>query len=287
VSRARHFTCVLDRSTAAVPAALRGACERRGIEYREVEAPNFDFDPAERLPAGDLLYRPATSLAAMRVEQFLFAPGVATFYAGSDDRIFFVGTSQPLAFERAGIRVPKTVYCASRDYDLLDRFAQRVGGLPLLAKMGGQAGAGVVILESHRALYSFVDYALSIGRPPMLTAFLANTRPWRVVVVGDRCVAAAELVCIHGDFRAIAHGGSGSFTTEPPSAVAAAAVAAVKATRLEFGGVDILDTADGPYVLESNFPCFFPEAELLAGIDVSGAMVDHLIRKAIALESTT
>ena len=109
----------------------------------------------------------------------------------------------------------------------------------------------------------------------------------RVVVVGDRCVAAAELVCIHGDFRAIAHGGSGSFTTEPPSAIAAAAVAAVKATRLEFGGVDILDTADGPYVLESNFPCFFPEAELLAGIDVSGAMVDHLIRKAIALESTT
>jgi glutathione synthase/RimK-type ligase-like ATP-grasp enzyme len=262
---------------------LRTACERRGIEYRDIEARDFDFDPTQRLPAGDLLYRPATSLAAMRVEQFLFAPGVATFYAGSDDRVFFVGTSQPIAFERAGIRVPTTVYCASPDRDLLDQLAQRLGGYPLLAKMGGQAGAGVVFLESYRALYSFVDYALSLNHPPMLSAFIATTRQWRVIVVGERCVAANELIFRHGDFRAVGHGGS--FTIEPPGAVAAAAVAAVRATRLEFGGVDVLETADAAYVLESNFPCFFPEAELLAGIDVSGAMVDHLIRKADAFEA--
>ena len=262
---------------------MKNACERRAVEYREILAPDFDFDPASRLPAGDLLYRPATSLAAIHVEQFLFAPGVATFYAGAHDRIFFVNVSQVLAFERAGVRVPKTIYCASSKRELLKLWAERLGGYPLLAKMGGQAGTGVVMLETYRALCSFVDYALAINRPTMLSAFIADAVHWRILVVGERAVSGAVLALPPDDFRAISP--AGTFTREPPAQLAEAAVAAVRATRLEFGGVDVLECSDGPYVLESNFPCYFPEAELQAGIDVSGMMVDHLIRKAEAFES--
>jgi hypothetical protein len=34
------------------------------------------------------------------------------------------------------------------------------------------------------------------------------------------------------------------------------------------------------YVLESNFPFYTPHAQLIGGIDVAGAMLDHLLRKA-------
>jgi len=54
----------------------------------------------------------------------------------------------------------------------------------------------------------------------------------------------------------------------------------VRALRLELGGVDILVRDDALYVLESNFPFYTPHAQVIGGIDVSGAMLDHLLRKA-------
>ena len=58
------------------------------------------------------------------------------------------------------------------------------------------------------------------------------------------------------------------------------AVSAVQAIRRELGGVDILEHPSGRlYLLEANFPCYFPQAQVVAGIDVAGAMVDHLLTK--------
>jgi len=37
------------------------------------------------------------------------------------------------------------------------------------------------------------------------------------------------------------------------------------------------------YVLESNFPFYTPHAQVIGGIDVTGAMIDHLLRKAKTL----
>jgi hypothetical protein len=271
---------VNDRADSRALNLLREACDARDVEYVEVDAPSFDYEPARQLAPGDLLYRPATSLTAIRVEQFLHAPGVATFYGGDDDRLFFVSTAQPLHFERAGIPVPTTIYCGSRDRALLDGWAERLGGYPILAKMGGQGGIGVILLESPAALYSFVDYVLELGRHPMLTAYIRDAVLWRVVVVGSRPVAAYTCYVKDGDFRATDTNEASVFTTEPPAAPAALAVRAVEVMRVETGGVDILEGADGCYVLESNFPCFFPLATIKAGIDVAGPMVDHLLRKA-------
>jgi len=266
----------------SVTRLLREACEQRGVEYLEVSPTAFAYDRAARLASGDLMYRPSSSIAAHRTEQFLHAPGVATFYAGDDDRLFFVGVAQELLFERAGIDRPATIHCASADRTLLASWAARLGGYPLLAKMGGQAGTGVVMLESFRALCSFVDFALSLKREPVLSEFIDRAVLWRAVVVGDRVVAAYTCKASPGDFRAVDP--DGGFTTDPPADVAKAAIAAVRATRLELGGVDVLARDGRCYVLESNFPCYFPHAQLHAGIDVAGAMIDHLVRKAEARE---
>jgi hypothetical protein len=274
------FTCVNDRAHEEMLGPLRDACRSRGVAYRQVEARAFDFDPAGRLSAGDLMFRPVTTQLALRVEQFLYAPGVATFYGGSNDRIFFLAISQPLLFARAGLAVPPTIYCATSDRAQLDSWVKRLGGYPVLAKMGGQGGVGVVMLASQPALYAFVDYALGIGREPALSAFVRDALMWRVLVVGERAVAAYTCYPGDGDFRAGSTNDASVFTTEPPPAVGKLAVDAVRATRLEFGGVDVLETVDGCYVLESNFPCNFYWAEIEGGIPVAGPMLDHLIAKA-------
>jgi glutathione synthase/RimK-type ligase-like ATP-grasp enzyme len=59
------------------------------------------------------------------------------------------------------------------------------------------------------------------------------------------------------------------------------AVRAARSLKLEFSGVDLLQTPSGQiFALEANFPCYFPQAQLVAGIDISGMMIDHLLEKA-------
>jgi len=54
----------------------------------------------------------------------------------------------------------------------------------------------------------------------------------------------------------------------------------LQALRLELGGVDILEHASGRrYLLEANFPCYFALPETIAGVDVSGALIEHLVAK--------
>ena len=47
--------------------------------------------------------------------------------------------------------------------------------------------------------------------------------------------------------------------------------------------MDILEDARGRlFLLEANFPCYYPQAQLVAGTDIAGMMLDHLLKKAQA-----
>lgn len=280
MKNSRTFGCVTERVARTTLDLLQDSCRKRAVEYIEIDAQRFNYDEAAVLSAGDMLYRPASTPAALRVEQFVYAPGVATFYAGPDDRIFFVPTTQPLHFKRAGLPIPTTVFCGSADRELLKAWIVRLGGFPLLAKMGGQAGVGVVMLDSYPSLCSFVDYAIANNRHPTLTAYIKDAVLWRVVVVGERAIAAYTCCAEPGDFRAYIPEGVETFTTDPPLKLATLAVEAVRALHLELGGVDILARDGGAYVLESNFPFSFQRAQLTYGFDIAAAIVDHLLRKA-------
>ncbi len=275
-----RFYCVNDAVPVETIDLLRGACATRDIPFVEVDAPSFDFDPDRRLTAGDLLYRPAVSPAAGWVEQFLYAPGVATFYRDADG-IFFDPSCAPLLFQHAGLPTARTVYASTTDRTLLKQFVEHVGGLPVIVKMlGGEGGVGVMRVESLPALYSLMDFAHALGRAPLICAYVDDSVHWRVVVVGDRAVAAYRNPPEVDDFRTYASDDTHDVTANPDPALAEVAVRAVAALHLEFGGVDILRHPTGRlYVLEANFPCYFPHAQRVAGIDIAGTMLDFLLAK--------
>lgn len=261
-------------------ALLRQACAERSVEYLEVHAPSFAFDPAARLQAGDALYRPAVSLAAIRVEQFLWTEGVATFHADREG-LFFGSSNYPLLFQRAGLPVPRTIPVNGTDRGLLRAHVEAVGGLPVIIKLpGGSGGVGTIQVDSLPGLFSTLDFLLAQGLQPMLSAFVDNALHWRAVVIGDRCIATYRNLQETDDFRSYASGDRADFTAAPPAALGELAVRAVQALRLEFGGVDLLEHPSGRlYVLEANFPCFFADPQTVAGIDVAGMMLDHLMAK--------
>lgn len=66
----------------------------------------------------------------------------------------------------------------------------------------------------------------------------------------------------------------------PPAGLAAIAGAAAAALRLEFGGADVMESPGGALTLaEFNFPCFFADQQEATGIDIAGAIIDHLLAK--------
>jgi hypothetical protein len=263
---------------------LREACAARGIPFEAIEAKTFSFEPAKKLAAGDMLYRAAVSNASSRVEQFLFTPSVSAFYA-QPNGVYFGVNSQTILVEAAGIPIPRTVYLASADPSALRAHADQLGGFPVVVKvLGRSSGIGVMLAESMKSLKPMVDFILAQGHNPLLCQFIPDALHWRLIVVGDSVIASYRNKRGEDDFRSAGPTDPADFEAMPSARIIDIAVRAVKACGLEFAGVDVLeDSIGGAWFLEANFPCYFPHAQVRAGVDIAGKMVDFLALKARSL----
>lgn len=282
------FCCVNDNVPTETTALLQAACVSRGVDYLEIDARFFNYDPEKILSRGDLLFRPAVSLAAIRVELFLYRDGVATFRTGAQDDIYFDCSYWPLLLARAGVPIPRTIPCATTQRDLLRGYVDRLGGFPIVVKcLGGSGGIGVMRVESFPALFSLTDYLLAQGVSPLLCTYIEDATHWRVIVVGNHAIAAYRNLLEIDDFRTYAGTDPADYHQAVPPMIAEVAIQAVHALRLEHGGVDILEHKSGRvYVLEVNYPCYFPPAQQVLGIDIAGTMLDHLLVKALTLKQS-
>ncbi len=276
-----RFVCVNDAVPPQTSNALEAACRARGIEFLDIDARSFDYAPERQLCAGDLMYRPAASAAAVRVEQFLWNQGVVTFHTRADG-VFFSTQASTFRFERAGLPVPRTVSCSTANRKRIEQYAAHVGGFPLIVKMPGLSnGIGVMRVDSLPALFSLLDYELRQSANPLLIQYIPDAINWRLIVLGERVIAWYCKAPTENDFRARVTGNPSEFEPVPDAALQEVAVRATQALNLEFAGVDILEQADGKiFLLEANFPCYFFHAQQFGGVDVAGMMVDYLASKA-------
>jgi hypothetical protein len=281
-----QLTTIVDRSLPReTTSLLRDACDARGIVYREIEARFFDYSGAQRLPPGAMLFRPAVSRAAQHVEEFLVASNVATFH-GECEGTFFPCAAPEQVRQRAGIEGPRCFPVASTEQTLLDSFVERLGGFPVVLKVpGGEGGLGVMRVDGMVTLVSLVDYLVRAqGHVPLLSAYIPDAVHHRVIVVGDQAVASYENPIRDGDFRSIPSLEPEAYSGTVAPALGQIAVAATRAERLAFAGVDLIVHPTGRvYVLEVNYPCYFAQATLGGGIDVAGRMVDYLVARALQL----
>jgi hypothetical protein len=263
---------------------IDAAAARRGIATELVDAPRFDFSPERGLCPGDMVYRPAISMHATRVEQHLWTPQIASFDLDPDGPLF-ANINAMTTFARAGLPVPRTYWLASGNRALIQTYVEALGGFPIVVKaLGYSRGVGTIRADSLASLYSIVDYALVQGTKPLLTSYVEDAVHWRVVVVGYAAVASYRNVLDEGDFRTSGSDDLDDYRAPPPEGAEALAVAACRALRHAHGGVDLLEHPSGRlYLLEANYPCYYATAQLEAGVDVAGAMVDWLLRRAIAL----
>jgi len=265
---------------------VRAACVSRAVSFIEVHAPLFDYNPDLRLERGTLLFRPAVSPAAVRVEQFLYNEGVATLYEPPDS-IFFYGSPSQLIVQRAGLATPRGVFCPVADRELLRSYVIRLGGFPIIVKVPGHScGVGTMRVDSFPSLISLVDLLVARNLLPELHAYVPDAIHWRLTVVGRRVVSAYKNALRPDDFRTRISEDPRDYHSEVGPGLVRFAVRAVEALRVEFGGVDVLEHASGRlYFLEANFPAYFANAQQRGGHDIAGAIIEHLLTKAIGLET--
>ena len=181
----------------------------------------------------------------------------------------------------AGVRIPRTVL--ARGGGDVKELVEQVGGLPAILKLiQGTQGVGVMIAHSLAEVESILSTLWDLGQQILLQEFVAEARgrDLRALVVGERVVGAMRREARRGEFRSNLHRGGFGSSVELSDECAQLAVRAARVLGLEVAGVDLLESAEGPKVVELNSSPGFEGLERATSVDVAGAIVDRAARLA-------
>jgi len=103
-------------------------------------------------------------------------------------------------------------------------------------------------------------------------------RDYRLFVVGGRVLAAIERQAAEGDWRSNVARGAAAVPFDAPAGWQQLAIRAAAAIEADYAGVDLLQGPDGTvYVLEVNGIPGWEGLQRATGVDVAGAIVDHVV----------
>ncbi|MBN2595479.1 30S ribosomal protein S6--L-glutamate ligase [Labilibaculum sp.] len=154
---------------------------------------------------------------------------------------------------RAGVGLPRTVFTNyTKD---VNHVIQSVGGTPLVLKLlEGTQGLGVVLAETQNAATSVIEAFNGLKARVIAQEFIKESKgaDIRAFVVDGRVVGAMKRQAIKGEFRSNLHRGGSATIIELTDEEENTAIKAAKAMGLGIAGVDMLQSANGPLVLEVN-----------------------------------
>ena len=176
-----------------------------------------------------------------------------------------------------GLPIPPSLTVGSSAF-LADAVAE-MGDYPFILKpFYGTHGRGVMLLDTPTSLTSAVDALCDLHEDYVIQSFIpeANGVDIRVLVVGGEAIAAMKRSAPVGEFRANIHRGASGEAVSLPKAYTDIAIKAAAALELEIAGVDLLQTNEGPVVLEVNPSPGFEELESVTGVNIADAIIEFV-----------
>ncbi|MBI2899994.1 MAG: RimK family alpha-L-glutamate ligase [Planctomycetes bacterium] len=174
-----------------------------------------------------------------------------------------------------GIRVPDTLI--SRYPKNIDLLLDRVGGTPAILKLlRGTQGTGVIFAESQASVESVLETIWSLGEDIMVQRFVAESkgRDIRAMVIDGEVRSCMRRIGREGEFRSNIHRGGVGEKLKLPREYARVASRAVEAVGLRLAGVDILESSEGPLVIEVNSSPGFQGLEAATGDNVARMIME-------------
>ncbi|MEL6109808.1 MAG: RimK family alpha-L-glutamate ligase, partial [Planctomycetota bacterium] len=282
---------ILSRSTNCYSTRrLKEAAEMRGHQARVLDSLRFSIDLEKGEP--DLFFR-AKQLSHYdaiipRIGASITYFGTAVVRQFEQMDVFTTCSSAGIVNSRDKLRalqmlsrhqigIPQTVFVRERR-DILPAI-ERVGGVPIVIKLlEGTQGVGVILAESVKTAEAIIQTLQSTRQNVLVQKFVkeARGRDVRAFVVGDRVVSAMRRIAQGDEFRSNIHRGGRAEAIVLDETYCETAVRAAQIMGLRVAGVDMLETNDGPQVLEVNSSPGLEGIETCTQLDIAGAIIDYL-----------
>lgn len=178
---------------------------------------------------------------------------------------------------RHQIGIPQTTFVREKR-DVLPAI-ERVGGTPIIIKLlEGTQGIGVILAESVKTAEAIIETLQSTRQNVLVQKFIAESRgrDIRAFVVGDRVVAAMRRIAVGTEFRSNVHRGGRTELVILDEVACETAVRSAQIMGLRVAGVDLLESDEGPLVMEVNSSPGLEGIESCTQLDIAGAIVDYI-----------
>jgi ribosomal protein S6--L-glutamate ligase len=269
---------------------LKEAALQRGHTVKVLDTLKFAIDLQRSVP--DLYFRqkPLSTYDAVlpRIGASITYFGTAVVRQFQEMDIFCANTAHGIANSRDKLRslqilsrhhigIPRTTFVVDKK-DVMPAI-ERVGGAPVVIKLiEGTQGIGVLLAESKQSAASIIELLQSQKQNVLVQKFVAESKgkDIRAFVVGDRVVAAMRRTAQGQEFRSNVHRGGSAEAVDLPDEYRETAVRAAQILGLQVAGVDMLEGADGPQIMEVNSSPGLEGIESCTELDVAGAVIDYI-----------
>lgn len=180
---------------------------------------------------------------------------------------------------RAGVGLPKTVF--TNFAKEVDHVVDSVGGAPLILKLlEGTQGLGVVLAETQNAATSVLEAFNGLKARVIAQEFIKESggADIRAFVVDGNVVGAMKRQGKEGEFRSNLHRGGSASIIELSDQEELTALKATRAMGLGVAGVDMLQSASGPMVLEVNSSPGLEGIEAATKKDIAKEIIKYIER---------
>ncbi|MFV0565677.1 MAG: 30S ribosomal protein S6--L-glutamate ligase [Flavobacteriaceae bacterium] len=180
---------------------------------------------------------------------------------------------------KAGIGMPKTVFTNySRD---VEEVIAHVGGVPVIIKLlEGTQGLGVVLAETKNAAESVLEAFNGLEARVIVQEFIKEAKgaDLRALIVDGQVVGAMKRQGKEGEFRSNLHRGGSANVIKLSEDEIRLAMHASKVLKLPVCGVDMLQSARGPLLLEVNSTPGLEGIEGATGKNIAKSIITYIER---------
>ncbi|MBL4663564.1 MAG: RimK family alpha-L-glutamate ligase [Flavobacteriaceae bacterium] len=178
----------------------------------------------------------------------------------------------------ANIPIPKTILGNGPD---IEAMLSKFGTPPVIIKiLQGTHGQGVILAETYTSAFSTIETLQTSKVRFIIQEFIeeSNGADLRVIVIDGVVVAAMKRQSKEGEFRSNLHRGGSSNVINLSHQEENLALQTAKALRLGVCGVDILQSANGPLILEANSTPGLEGIETTTGVNISEKIIRYIER---------
>lgn len=161
----------------------------------------------------------------------------------------------------------------------VDRILQTLGGLPIIIKLSeGTHGEGVMLARTLEELEEIIALYHRMDKNFIFQQFIAESQSQdlRAIVVNGEVVASMKRKAAFGDFRSNLHRGGSAINVKLDTQEEQTAIHAAAVLGLDVAGVDMLQSENGPLLLEVNASPGLEGIEGTTKVDVAGKIVEYL-----------